>query len=146
MTSLKNTLTLLSNLKKKLQPAMFKAGNKLISNITTNWKRGKGADGVMFTPLTPGYRKRKISGYKSKSGKTQIPATGRGRADMHLTGHMQQAFDAFPIGKYRVKVGFNGIDQIRKATGNAKARPNMLKVTKNHANYISNLVLKEIFP
>lgn len=134
MTNLKHTRELTSNLKHKLQPAMFKAGSKLLSNITKNWRHNKGADGTRFSALTPSYRKKKIK------------RTGRGSADMHLSGHMTQSLDVFPIGKYRVKVAFSGKNEQDKAEGNASHRPNMMVVTKKHAHYISNLVLKEIFP
>ena len=57
---------------------------------------------------------------------------------------MRNSLDTFNSGKYSVKMTFSGINELRKAEGNAAKRPNMMKVSKKLANIANNIVFQEI--
>ena len=128
---LKNIRKRESFLKVGITKALTQSGFKVIRHLKSNWIRGIGGDGSTMDGLKEPYKT-----YKRKKGRKPIP-------DLTFTGLMQQSLNTKMLGRLKAIVTFSQAE-MKKDRGNAKLRPNMMKVSDRFQDIILRFVLKQM--
>lgn len=99
----------------KFGKILFQVATRLELLILNNWRAGKGADDKKFDRLTDGYKK-----FKVKKGR-------HGIRNLIFSGLMVGSLDPKRKSKFEYVLGFQDATSVKKAQGNVKHAPNMMK-------------------
>ena len=102
---------------------LMSIGEETKRELTTQWLKGNGGNGIKFPDLRDPYKSRKPKGIKTGGQYRK----GKPIPDLMLTGALQRGLTLIKKGSKMVDVTFVKGEQ-RKAEGNATTRPNMMKV------------------